>query len=61
MPTFRHRKRPLVGFAAFKDHCSFFPMSLEAMATHAKDLKPYRWPLSDACGSRVLPVTEGAR
>ena len=41
MPTFRHGKRPLVGVAAFKDHCSFFPMSLEAMATHAKDLEPY--------------------
>jgi Domain of unknown function (DU1801) len=26
MPAFRYRGRPLVGFAAFKKHCSLFPM-----------------------------------
>jgi uncharacterized protein YdhG (YjbR/CyaY superfamily) len=25
MPAFRYRGRPLVGFAAFKKHCSLFP------------------------------------
>ncbi|MGH8103887.1 MAG: iron chaperone, partial [bacterium] len=25
MPAFRHRGKALVAFAAFKDHCSFFP------------------------------------
>jgi uncharacterized protein YdhG (YjbR/CyaY superfamily) len=31
----------LVGFAAFKDHCSFFVMSYRVMAMFKKELKPY--------------------
>ncbi len=27
MPTFKYRGRSLVAFAAFKKHCSLFPMS----------------------------------
>lgn len=27
MPSFKYRGRALVGYAAFKDHCSLFPMS----------------------------------
>ena len=26
MPTFKYRGRALLGFAAFKDHCSLFPV-----------------------------------
>jgi uncharacterized protein YdhG (YjbR/CyaY superfamily) len=32
----------LVGFAAFKDHCSFFVMSYKVMGMFKKELKPFR-------------------
>ena len=32
----------LVGFAAFKNHCSFFVMSYRVMGMFKKELKPYR-------------------
>ena len=32
----------LVGFAAFKDHCSFFVMSYKVMGEFRKELKPFR-------------------
>ena len=32
----------LVGFAAFKNHCSFFVMSYKVMAMFKKELKPFR-------------------
>ncbi len=41
MPAFRYRGRLLVCFAAFKNHCSFFPMSLKAVRVHASDLRGY--------------------
>jgi uncharacterized protein YdhG (YjbR/CyaY superfamily) len=41
MPSFRLRKW-LVGYAAFKDHCSFFPMSAEAVRKHAGLLKGFK-------------------
>ena len=31
----------LVGFAAFKNHCSFFVMSYKVMGMFKKELKPY--------------------
>lgn len=31
----------LVGFAAFKEHCSFFVMGTAVMDAHKKELKPY--------------------
>jgi len=31
----------LVGFAGFKNHCSFIPMSLSVMAAFKKELKSY--------------------
>ena len=31
----------LVGFAAFKDHCSFFPMSASLIAANKRALKTY--------------------
>jgi uncharacterized protein YdhG (YjbR/CyaY superfamily) len=31
----------LVGFAAFKDHCSFFVMSYRVMGMFKKELKPF--------------------
>lgn len=41
MPAFRH-KGALVGYAAFKEHCSFFPMSATLLDDFAADLKDHR-------------------
>jgi uncharacterized protein YdhG (YjbR/CyaY superfamily) len=38
IPTFRH-KGGLVAFAAFSNHCSFFPMSIAVMRALKDDLK----------------------
>jgi uncharacterized protein YdhG (YjbR/CyaY superfamily) len=40
MPAFYY-KGPLVSFGAFKDHCSFFPMSVSVMTSHKLQLKRY--------------------
>lgn len=42
MPTFRDRGRMVVSFGAFKDHCSFFPMSMAVIERHADELEPFR-------------------
>ena len=41
MPAFRH-KGALVAYAAFKKHCSFFPMSASLLDDFAEDVKGYR-------------------
>lgn len=41
MPAFRY-KGGLVGYAAFKQHCSFFPMSASLLDDFADELKGYR-------------------
>jgi uncharacterized protein YdhG (YjbR/CyaY superfamily) len=41
MPAFRY-KGALVGYAAFKDHCSFFPMSSGIIVTLKDELAKYR-------------------
>lgn len=41
MPAFRY-KGALVGYAAFKKHCSFFPMSPAVIEAFAEELKAYR-------------------
>ncbi len=40
MPAFRY-KGALVGYAAFKDHCSFFPMNSALIVEFAEELKGY--------------------
>jgi len=40
IPVFYHCGM-LVGFAAFKNHCSFFPMSLSVIAAHKDELGGY--------------------
>lgn len=40
IPTVRY-KGALVAYAAFKNHCSFFPMSLAVMRSLAPDLARY--------------------
>jgi uncharacterized protein YdhG (YjbR/CyaY superfamily) len=41
MPAFRY-KGALVGYAAFKDHCSFFPMQASLIDEMKDELKSYR-------------------
>ena len=41
MPAFRY-KGALVGYAAFKEHCSFFPMSASLLDDFAEEIKGYR-------------------
>ena len=41
MPAFKAHGRLLVSYAAFKDHCSLFPMSMKVIQDHAEELKPY--------------------
>src|SRR5579864_4913357 len=41
IPTFKY-KGGLVAFAAFKDHCSFFPMGSSVLDAFEKELKDFR-------------------
>ena len=41
IPTFKY-KGGLVAFAAFKNHCSFFPLGSSVLDAFAKELKPFR-------------------
>ncbi|MGA7108296.1 MAG: DUF1801 domain-containing protein [Terracidiphilus sp.] len=41
MPAFRY-KGALVAYAAFKKHCSFFPMQSSLLDAMKDELKPYR-------------------
>ncbi len=41
MPAFKQDGRSLVSYAAFKDHCSFFPMSMKVIADNMGELKLY--------------------
>lgn len=40
MPAFRY-KRPLVAYAAFKNHCSLFPMNASLIREFGKELAGY--------------------
>lgn len=41
MPAFKY-KGGLVAYAAFKNHCSLFPMSLAVIAQFAEELTPFQ-------------------
>lgn len=41
MPAFRYGGRGLVSYAAFKDHYSLFPMSLQVMAGNELELRRF--------------------
>jgi uncharacterized protein YdhG (YjbR/CyaY superfamily) len=41
MPTFKLNGRPIVCIAAFKNHCSLFPMSGAVLKAYKDELKPY--------------------
>lgn len=38
IPTFKHRGRPLVAYAAWKAHCSLYPMSYAVIDAHRSEL-----------------------
>lgn len=40
MPAFKDHGRLLVSYAACKDRCSLFPMSMKEIETYAEELKP---------------------
>ncbi|HET7482949.1 MAG TPA: DUF1801 domain-containing protein [Actinomycetota bacterium] len=42
MPAFKYGGRGLVAFAAFKNHCSFFPMSGRVLDQLGDDLQRFR-------------------
>ncbi len=41
MPAFKVHGRLLVSYAAFKNHCSLFPMSMKVIEAHREELGPY--------------------
>lgn len=41
MPTFKYKGKAFAGFAAFKEHCSYFPMSGSVVEKLKGDLKSY--------------------
>jgi len=41
MPTFKYQGRALLGFAAFKSHCSLFPYSRKVMVVLEEELQPF--------------------
>ncbi len=41
MPAFKVHGRSLVAYAAFKDHYSFFPMSVKVIVEHRAELEPF--------------------
>ncbi len=41
IPAFKFADRPLVWYAAFKNHCSLYPMTGEIRRKLARDLKGY--------------------
>jgi len=42
MPAFKQDGRPVVSYAAFKDHCSLFPMSTAVLDGLAEEVEPFR-------------------
>ncbi|UWZ85014.1 iron chaperone [Occallatibacter riparius] len=58
MPAFRY-KGALVGYAAFKEHCSFFPMSASLLDDFADDVKTYRTAKGTLQFARDKPLPAG--
>lgn len=52
VPTFKYNKRPLIYFAAFKDHMSIYPTSDEMISKIGEELAKFR------TGKGTLQFTE---
>jgi uncharacterized protein YdhG (YjbR/CyaY superfamily) len=57
IPTFKYHGS-LVGFAAFKNHCSFFVMSTETTKAFQEKLKPYKTALATIHFTPEKPLPE---
>jgi uncharacterized protein YdhG (YjbR/CyaY superfamily) len=55
MPVFKY-KRPLIGYAAFAEHCSVFPMSATVLTTLKDELKSYRRAIGVSKGAIQFPL-----
>ena len=53
VPTFNYNG-PLIGFAAFPDHCSLYPMSATTVDTFREELQSYR----TSKGTIRFPISE---
>ena len=67
MPAFKY-KGPLVCYAAFSDHCSFFPMNSSLIVKFKKDLKGFetskgtiRFPMDNPLPTALLKKLVKAR
>ena len=68
VPAFKYAGRPLVCYAAFKNHCGFYPMSPEVIAELADDLEDYetakgtiRFPIDKPLSSALVKKVVKAR
>lgn len=68
MPAFRDGDRLLVSYAAFKDHCSLFPMSKAVIADHVDELARFvsgkgtlRFTVDDPLPAEVVETIVAAR
>jgi uncharacterized protein YdhG (YjbR/CyaY superfamily) len=68
IPTFKLNERPLVSIAAFKNHCSLFPMSYAVLNTYKDELKSYhtskgtlRFPLDQPLPAALVKKVVKAR
>jgi len=59
MPTFKYRGRALVGFAAFKNHCSLFPYSTKVLETNKEELGSMRTSKGTIQFSSDRPIPAG--
>jgi uncharacterized protein YdhG (YjbR/CyaY superfamily) len=50
LPAFRYKRKPLLGFAALKDHLSLFPFSPQVVAAKDATMRP--------CASRGLSTCQ---
>ncbi len=42
LPAFKYKGKPLAGYASYKDHCSYFPMSGKVITKLKKGLTAFR-------------------